>query len=668
MVLVEKSSFWMGDTWADGGISEGPVHNVVLSYDFYIGKYLVTFDDYDAFCKATGRSEPKDEGWGRGSRPVINVSWWDAVGYCNWLSKKEGLQVAYDNKGNLLDNNGNFSRNPSKTVGYRLPTEEEWEYAAAGGNKSFGYKYSGSDDLDEIAWYCKDSDGMPHEVGTKAPNELGIYDMSGNVWEWVEFDSKGGARFKGGCFFDAEISIVGKVVTEKNYASNDVGFRIVKTAFVNSEPFSPTPYNGASEQKLSLTLSWYGNEESCFDVYLGTKDDKKALFASRITRRYVELINLNPDTNYYWKVVEKRNDGHTIEGRVWTFRTASDLSINKPSNYEGKNEPPIAPYNPSPPDEAVVGALTVTLIWDSYSPKYNALTYDIYLDTNTNPMTKASSYQVDNSLKISNLSYNKTYYWKVVAKDERGRVTEGPVWEFTTCDIKPTLVLVEKGCFTIKHSFYIGKYEATFSEYDAFCNATGKSKPDDVGWGRGARPIINVSWWDAIDYCDWLSDKEKLPKAYDNNGNLLDKDGKITTDPFKVVGYRLPTEAEWEYAARGGNKSKGYEYSGSDTVNDVAWYWDNSGRMTQEVGKKVPNELGIYDMSGNVWEMCSDWYGDYFVSSRTDLYKGTAGSSRVIRGGSWGISATYVRVAFRVNFSPTGACNYLGFRIARTVP
>jgi len=222
---------------------------------------------------------------------------------------------------------------------------------------------------------------------------------------------------------------------------------------------------------------------------------------------------------------------------------------------------------------------------------------------------------------------------------------------------------------TFTYNFYIGKYEATFNEYDAFCEATGRSKPKDEGWGRGTRPVINVSWWDAIAYCNWLSEKEKLPKAYDDKGNFLDNNERITTDPSNVVGYRLPTEAEWEYAAKGGKKSMGYKYSGSNSPDSVAWYDWNSGNKTQEVGKKAPNELGLYDMSGNVWEWCSDWWDSsyYSKSPTTNPYSSTAGSARVGRGGSWNYDATRVRVARRGYSSPPDTRYYLGFRIARTV-
>ena len=285
--------------------------------------------------------------------------------------------------------------------------------------------------------------------------------------------------------------------------------------------------------------------------------------------------------------------------------------------------------------------------------------------------------------------FEGSHTFEVRAQDNKGAYSEPVEWNFTYSTgtvVVGEMVLVEGGTFmmgdefgdlegwcrpvhqvTLTYDFEIGKYEVTFEEYDAFCDDTGRSKPGDEGWGRGTRPVINVSWWDAIAYCNWLSEKNGLPKAYDNSGNLLDASDNVTTDITKVVGYRLPTEAEWEYAARGGKHHSTYKYSGSDNVDEVAWHLNNSGGKTHEVGQKLPNVLGIYDMSGNVWEWCSDWYGNYSSSAQTNLYNSTAGSDRVYRGGSCYANAVYTRVAYRDGASPTSTSFTLGFRICRTV-
>ena len=139
--------------------------------------------------------------------------------------------------------------------------------------------------------------------------------------------------------------------------------------------------------------------------------------------------------------------------------------------------------------------------------------------------------------------------------------------------------------------------------------------------------------------------------------------GKLNAQTGKT--FRLPTEAEWEYAARGGKKSKGYTYSGSNAIGDVAWHLDNSGNTTHEVGTKQANELGIYDMSGNVWEWCQDWYGEtyYKNSSTTDPQGPASGTSRVLRGGSRYDFAQCCRVAYRSNYYPDHRNSYRGLRL-----
>jgi len=221
------------------------------------------------------------------------------------------------------------------------------------------------------------------------------------------------------------------------------------------------------------------------------------------------------------------------------------------------------------------------------------------------------------------------------------------------------------------YDYWIGQYEITFDKFDEFCDQTDYPKPSNsvVGYnfGRGQRPVIKTSWWDATEYCNWLSEKEGLSKAYDKDGNLLDRNGDITKDITQVEGYRLPTEAEWEYAAREGHKSRyDYRYSGSNNLNDVGWYATNSSDKLHFVGEKKPNELGIYDMSGNVWEWCHDKYGSYTSGKATNPIGSSTGKERVLRGGCWFNSEGGMRVNFRNYGIPGRVYHGLGFRIART--
>ena len=212
---------------------------------------------------------------------------------------------------------------------------------------------------------------------------------------------------------------------------------------------------------------------------------------------------------------------------------------------------------------------------------------------------------------------------------------------------------------TLTNDFYIGKYEVTQKEYKSLMETNPSSFSGDN------LPVDNVTWFDAIKYCNTLSRKENLAIAYnENTGDLLDLNGNVTTDITQVKGYRLPIEAEWEYAEKGGNKSRDYKYSGSNNIDEVAWY--KGSKKTHEVGLKKANELGLYDMSGNVWEWCTDWYGRYKLSSLTNPYiLYNSAYQRVLRGGSWLDNGCYARVSFRYSKIPSSSDNSLGFRIVR---
>jgi formylglycine-generating enzyme required for sulfatase activity len=233
-------------------------------------------------------------------------------------------------------------------------------------------------------------------------------------------------------------------------------------------------------------------------------------------------------------------------------------------------------------------------------------------------------------------------------------------------------------------AFSMGKYQVTQAQYQAVMGALPSSLTSGTNYGRGDNyPVYYVSWYDAIVFCNRLSMTEGLTPAYRISGSTNPADwGAVPTSSNSTwnaavivsgsTGYRLPTEAQWEYAAKGGDPTangwEGYTYSGSNTVGDVAWYSDNSSSRTHEVGKKSPNGLGLYDMSGNVREWCWDRYGSYSSGAQTDPVGAVSGADRVARGGCWFNSAAYVRSAFRIYYPPSDRANGIGFRLVRPLP
>ncbi len=241
---------------------------------------------------------------------------------------------------------------------------------------------------------------------------------------------------------------------------------------------------------------------------------------------------------------------------------------------------------------------------------------------------------------------------------------------------QPEMVLIEGGLFqmgntesdfrdeyprhdiTLK-SFYMGKYEVTAEEFARFGHTAGFVK----SYSSGTEPACGINWELAVMYCNWLSSVSGLERCYDIN-----REGKQIRITFlsKSNGYRLPTEAEWEYAARGGQKNSTYAYSGSDDARSVAWYMDN-GKTLKKVGLLQPNASGIYDMSGNVKEWCWDYYEEsYYKTSPKDNPVGPEHcTTRVARGGSYSGHLEMLRVTKRY-FQPQDEADYTnGFRVVK---
>ncbi len=330
--------------------------------------------------------------------------------------------------------------------------------------------------------------------------------------------------------------------------------------------------------------------------------------------------------------VQQRNDGSYIV----------DISYNL---FDADGDSMLVSISASDDDEEswdyVITSVTGDIGYDITSGNGKQVTWDFAVDHPEvrNIPTKIKITADDrNGAGVAGMIYVEGGLFEMGDHFNEGNTNELPVHEVTL------------------NSFYIGQYEVTQGEYEAVMGsnpANGYGVDDNY-------PVYYVTWYDAVEYCNALSEQEGLTPCYDLSDWSCD---------FSANGYRLPTEAEWEYASRGGiNWEDNYRYSGTtDNLGDYAWYVSNSGNQTHAVGTKLPNQLDIYDMSGNVWEWCNDWYdSDYYESSPASNPTGPdSGSYRLKRGGDWGNDALYCRVANRSPYNPGSSFVNMGFRILR---
>lgn len=478
MVLVRGGSFQMGDDHAYS--DEEPVHSVNID-SFYIGRYEVTQQEWMAVMGNNPSPYRGDD------LPVQDIDWHMAIEYCNKRSQIEGLTPCYSGSGDNIV--CNFAAG-----GYRLPTEAEWEYAARGGLKSRYYMYSGSNNPDEATWYELNCEDRIQPVGKKKPNELGIFDMSGNIWEWC-WD-----LYKAGYYEESPVN----------------------------NPKGPAPASADGKKR----------------VYRGGGGPGGRTEWLRTTARY----SLDPTFKNF-------DMGFRIAGNTLSKKKADMILVEGGSFLMGSNDG----GNGEKP------AHTVSLT-----------------------------------------------------------------------------------------GFYMGKYEVTQEEW---CAVMGKNPSYWVG---AKSPVDSITWYEAVEYCNKRSRMEGLTPCYTGS-----RDDIICN--FGADGYRLPTESEWEYAGRGGTLSGNYKYSGSNNPGEVGWYAENSTFKNEIVGLKKANELGIYDMSGNLWEWCWDWFDrEYYKTSPwQNPYGPAVGLRRVMRGGSTFNPENYVRTTFRASQKPNIGSTRLGLRVVR---
>ena len=552
MIYVEGGTFIMVDEPEPFIVGEREQEVTLTSYN--ISKYPVTQGQWKAIMGDNPAINNQQDDY-----PVENVSWDEIHQFINLLNEKSGKN-------------------------YRLPTEAEWEYAARGGKKSKNYKYSGSNNINDVAWYSNNSGGSTQPVCKKQPNELGIFDMTGNVYEMC---------------------------------SDWWGI-----------------YTG--EPKLNPT----GADDGTGKVVRGGSVNE---FEDRIR-------------------VDKRNAVYPYEKNPFLgFR------LVLPTN----NLPSITTLEPSKitMTTAILGGIISNIGNQSFTER------GICYSTTPNPTIYNTKKTVSGSgtgsytTTVTGLQEWTTFYIRAYM------ITGGNTYygeEFSFTSGEPEMVYLQSGTFTMGctqeqgsdcqtvekpehqvtlNSFSIGRYEITQEQWIAVMG----NNPSEKNWDNRL-PVENVSWEDIV---GTKGDYVTI------NGINYYEDGFIyRLNQITGKQYRLPTEAEWEFAARGGNKSKNYKYSGSDWAVQVALTWEYSNQTTHQVGTRYPNELGIYDMSGNVWEWVSDWFGLYTSDSQNNPTGPQTGTYRVYRGGSWSNDYTYSRVSYRYLNYPDYKYSNLGFRVA----
>ena len=718
MTFVEGSEYLMGDHYHDGYYDEWPLHMVEVN-NFYIQDTEVTQKEWVEIMGVDNIVSSNWGCWGVGDNfPAYGLSWYDAIVYCNKRSIRDGLFPCYSINGSSNpDDWGEIPTvsNPDwnnvqcnwNSNGYRLLTEAEWEYAARGGmNWINNFKFSGCFDDWNLRDYALFESATFCEVKVKLPNQLNLYGMSGNV---IEFCWDGAGMYssahsknptgpkavyrirRGGSRYSEAKGI--RIANRASYNPSSrypgaIGFRI--GASDNTQEFQAVTINSPDSidvltKTSSVEIKWNSNFSNDVTIELYKAGTFYALISSTVYNdgSYLWTIPsvIESAPNYKIKISSNENSNiydfsdfeFTISEEMQNF---CDISFPCNNSIIMKNRKYQILWSNTIDNNVRIDLLkendfelNITQITENdgifewFVP--DSLPTDSLYKIKISSFKKDSIYSVTNYFSISdnnlvNMIFVQGGTFLMGDVLSEGEYKESPVHSVTLSD------------------FWIGQCEVTQKDWSDIMG----DNPSVAECGLYEDyPVNNVSWYSAIVYCNKKSTTEGLAPCYTINGSSNPDDwGPVPTSSnsiwnsvlcnWEASGYRLPTEAEWEYAARGGLfHNENLRFSGfndPEKAEKYCWVNENSPSV-KEVASLLPNQLDIYDMSGNVWEWCWDWYEYYSSDSQIDPTGPLGNSWKVQRGGGFRNFETSIRVSARDFLSQCFYINYTGLRLARSI-
>ncbi len=644
-VRIAPGTFTMGSPEGEVNSDEAR-HSVTITRGYCLKATEVTQGEWQA---VTGFNPSAFKICGANC-PVEQVSWEDAVGYANALSRRDGLPECY--AGSTFAGLG--------CRGYRLPTEAEWEYAARAGTTGAtlgceGYPLFPTEiqcygNLDSLSWHYKNSGKTTHPVRQKQPNAWGLYDMLGNVWEWT-------GDWYGSIYGTATDPLGGGDEARRVHRGGSWNHtaRFLRASYrTRASPDSRSYYIGF---RLSMTIT-----RGC-----------GALPANATAG--VEAANASG-----WGACE-------VSACATSYHLESGACLSDTSSCSPM------------PANTTAGTQT----WNRATNAYGVCT----------ATACGSGYTVSAGVCVPS-GYSLGTVCTLSSQCRSGICATGPIGTATERCAPSSMNYIPAGTFTmgspsgeagqgldetqhsvtISRSFFLGQTEVTQAQWKAlsgginpsyFQSSTGTVQTTSNANDSG--PVESLDWYSAAGFANARSEAEGLTSCYKLKGCINKahgwKDGLhsgcmgATFVGLTCTGYRLPTESEWEYAARGGTTSATFLGDLNAHFEDctraqfnlesIAWWCGNAGGRPQAVGGKTANSFGLYDVLGNVNEWTGDNYGPY-PGTVTDPIGIAEGSHAVVRGGSWLYGGSYSRAANRGNYTADYRDSILGFRLAMTAP